>query len=265
MEYEVITLAKAREFYATNPVDADVDISPFVLTREGADVGPVPSIAAAIAEVNTHRGDWLDRVRTGEATGAERNRFEAEMAGPIHEAFKDFPPEVLGDPDFWRYLGLGPLRWYTLTCDLGFDKEGVATLPLSSMETTTPGKLREHPVMRTFLRGQMCCDEGSSDPYADALIVGTAAASQSGGSFADQDVFKSHLIRVRAGNSPVVAQAFLRQVAKPYMPAGDARPFAKYFKRARTTRALELLSATEAAQLANNLRQSFHASKKPTP
>lgn len=255
MEYEVVPLAQAKEFYSKHPdLDAEVDITPFVRIRTVVVAYQGRPVKECVREINSHEGDWRERVRHGSASASERNEFEAHMAGPIHDALKGLPPEVLDDPDFWRHLGLGPLRWFTLACDLRRDDDGKATLPRSSMETTTASTLREHPVLRTFLRGQMCLDAESADPYADAALMG-AAAKQQGGSFADQDVFKSHLIRVLAGNNPDVAKAFLREAADPYMPADEVRRFAKFFRRARTTRALQIMSAPEAAQLARELRQ----------
>jgi hypothetical protein len=260
MEYEVITAGRARTFYEQHRVDEEPDVATLVETREVRADSP-KSIAERAAGISAYKGTWLDRVRKREVTDAERNRFEAEMAGPFFLAFHDLPVEVVGDPDFWRYLGLGPLRWYTLVCDLEWDKEGNPDLPESSKETTTPGTLREHPVLRTFLRGQMCFDEADpKDPFKAALVLGDAASHTPSG-FADRDAFKSHLIRVQLGSTPELARAFLQTAADPYMPSTDIRKFIKYFRRSRTTRALELLSPEQSVSLATELRASFDAAQ----
>jgi hypothetical protein len=260
MEYEVITVGRARAFYEEHRVDEEPDLAALVETRE-IRTESTRSIAERTAGISAHQGTWLNRVRNRQATDAERNRFEAEMAGPFFLAFNDLPVEVVGDPDFWRYLGLGPLRWYTLVCDLEWDKEGNPGLPESSKEVTTPSTLREHPVLRTFLRGQMCFDAtDQTDPFRAALVLGDAASKTASG-FADRDAFKSHLIRVQLGSTPELARAFLNTAADPYMPSTDIRKFIKYFRRSRTTRSLELLTPEQSVTLARELRSTFDAAQ----
>ncbi len=263
MDYDVITAGKAQQFYATQQVDENVDLSAFAITRQ-CSTGDGDLIGAAIRAINAHEGDWLESVRGRNASDGERNEFEALMAGPFYEAFRELPTEVLDDPDFWRYLGLGPLRWFTLVCDLEWDKDGVPVLPASSMETGTAAKLREHPVLRTFLRGQMCFNEGASAPYETASVVG-ATLKAAGRPFADRDVLKSHLIRVQLGGTPALARAFLMEVASGELDTTKTRIFIKYFRRARSTSALELLSDSEARALAAKLSQGFTASTTPNP
>ena len=183
------------------------------------------------------------------------------MAAPFHQALSQLPIPVLDDPDFWRYLGLGPLRWFTLACDLSYS-HGDPHLARTSTELTSRADLREHPVLRTYLRGQMVQSGPDNDDYSAAMWLGQAALAANG-AWADTDALKSHLIRVRVGEAPFMAQAFLGAASDPYLPTGSARDgtgvrsFIKLFRRARPQLVWEIYGQEEAAQLANELRETF--------
>jgi hypothetical protein len=268
MTYPVVKTEKALTFYAEHDADACPAIDAYVESRPSP-VPEVVDVASALAPLAQHAVDWRAEIRGGSISSGERNRFEASMAGPFHRALSQLPVVILDDPDFWRYLGLGPLRWFTLACDLTY-RNDEATLPASSMESAAPMTLREHPVMRTYLRGQMTQDPDVPDDYSAALWMGAGAEASKGRAFADIDVLKSHLIRRLVGETPAVARAFLKEASNPYLPAGNphegtgVRSFIKYFGRARPRTLWEIYSGTEACAFGAELRETFDGSPGPT-
>jgi hypothetical protein len=100
-----------------------------------------------------------------------------------------------------------------------------------------------------------------------ASAYGAAAAAKKGGSFADRDFIKSHILAVLVGNVPEVAGAFIRTSSDPYLPAGDlktgemgVRQYVKYFTRLRSEVAWTGYSEEDAAQLGRELRERFDRS-----
>jgi hypothetical protein len=260
MNYPVIPPPKALAFYAEHAADTTPDVGPYVETRACPVDGPA-SVDEALAPLAAHAVDWVPAIRTGAIAASARNQFEASMAAPFHQALSRLPIPLLDDADFWRYLGLGPLRWFTLACDLSY-VHGEPHLARTSTELTARADLREHPVLRTYLRGHMMQSGPVHDDYSAAMWLGDAAL-EANGTWSDTDVLKSHLIRVRIGETPFMAQAFLGAASAPYLPAGSARDgtgvrsFIKLFRRTRPQLAWEIYGQAEAAQLASELREIF--------
>jgi hypothetical protein len=208
---------------------------------------------------------WADFVaKTKVISDAERNRFEATNSTEIYKGLEHLPTPILDDKDFWRWLIVGPLRWWVYACDSDKDNK----ISNESKGLGGDSNFRRNPVTRAYFRGRLASD------LRDATIAsayGAAAAAKKGGSFADRDFIKSHILAVLVGNVPEVAGAFIRTSSDPYLPAGDlktgemgVRQYVKYFTRLRSEVAWTDYSEQDAAQLGRELRGRFDRSSTTT-
>ena len=237
----------SRRSLAGFGIDTPIDFDSFVETLEAK------------------KSIWDDFRTRGPLTDAARNRFEAESAPEIYEVLSSLPIPVLDDKDFWRWLLVGPLRWYVYACD---SKDG--KLPNESKGLGGDSNFRRNPVTRSYFRGRLAADVGLPGVASE---YARASAARKNGEFADQDFMKSHILAIQVGNVPEIAAAFIRASSDPYLPTGDpkvgefgVRQFVKYFTRLRSEVMWNSYERDEARALAAELRETFDRSTRtPTP
>lgn len=180
----------------------------------------------------------------GLAAASDRWQLEADMAGPVHECLHRHDVEVLADPDFWRYLHLGPFRWYLL--------EREPEMQPHDYGGTDFGRIY-WLMIRTYLWGAFAYDpDDPKDPYRRCTAVGEAGMRRSGTPGKVIDFWHSHLIRRRSASQGMVSRAFIDSATtEPLARDGkkgepqDAREFAKFMRRFSASTSLELLSQEE--------------------
>lgn len=126
--------------------------------------------------------------------------LEAEMAGTVHSCLRDLPVGVLADPDFWRYLALGPFRWYLL----------VREPELQDQDFGGVDRNRKYWLLvRTYLWGQLAYDQTADDSYERTTIVGEVSQDKLGKTGMVIDFWHSHLIRRYFAVTSTVSLAFI--------------------------------------------------------
>ena len=239
----------------------EIDLGSVVASRSLYGLGVTDGVdfVALADELTAMEQIWRDFVAAqAELTDAARNKFEATNSREIYRVLERVPLVILDDKGFWRWLIVGPLRWWVYACDEDKDNQ----IPNESKGLGGDSNFRRNPVTRAYFRGRLASDL-RDDTIASAY--GAAAAAKKGGSFADRDFIKSHILAVLVGNVPEVAGAFIRTSSDPYLPAGDSdemgvRQYVKYFTRLRPEVAWTGYSEEDAAQLARELRERFDRS-----
>lgn len=264
MNYPVVSAQGAAAIFAAiDSGEKDPNISKHVVLRTLDGLGVIEPIDfdGLVTELEAKEILFTDFVAgRAEINDAARNEFEATYASEIYACLAELPIVVLDDKDFWRWLIVGPLRWYVYACDVSKDGK----LPNESKGLGGESNFRRNPVTRAYFRGRLAADVG--DPKVSSRY-GEAAAKSRGGAFADKDFLKSHILGVQVGNVPEVAAAFIRESSKPYLPAGDpaknelgVRQFVKYFTRLRSEVVWTDYDHEEAERLGRDLRHSFDGS-----
>ena len=172
------------------------DLEGKVRDRPGADVAIDPIWAVS----NEARSAWLSEHAGGAGRGQDLYQLEAKMAAVVHSCLRDLPVEVTSDPDFWRYVGLGPFRWYLMTREPELQDQDYGG---------TDQNRKAWLLIRTFLWGQLAYEEGATEPYRRTTVVGEASMKELGKAGMVIDFWHSHLIRRYFAVTPTVAHAFI--------------------------------------------------------
>ena len=172
---------------------------------------------------------------TGKTDG---DTFEARFAGALHEALSEVPLPVVDDPGFWRFLGLQHFWDFIMWREPGAFESGDPGRYLRYLD----GNLStECVLLRMYLRGQIALRDGSYE-LASALP-------------ASGDFWRSHLIRVRTGASPVVAQALIDSQLENRMTTNPLRAYAKRLNRLSTNVLLPVQTDADARAIIEELRE----------
>lgn len=182
------------------------------------------------------------------ASASELYQLEAEMAGPVHACLRDHQVEVLCDPDFWRYLHLGPFRWYLLVREPEMQPHDFGG---------TDASRKFWLLVRSYLWGGFAYDSDEvSDPYRRCTAVGEAGMREYGRPGKVIDFWHSHLIRRYFATSNTVSRAFIdAATSKPVALDDDAREFAKHMRRVARSTSLQLLDSTEVTALVDEQKK----------
>ena len=170
--------------------------------------------------------------------------LEESMAEPVHRCLRHVGVEALSDPDFWRYLHLGPFRWYLL------ERE-------PEMKPHDYGGNRRTPkswlLNRTFLWGALAVDDADpNSPYRLATAVGEAGLRSNGRRGKVIDFWHSHLIRVSFASTNRISRAFIEAATNdPVALNDDARQFEKRMLRISRSVALGVVGEPSLAQMTN--------------
>jgi len=191
MAYRSMTSDQVMEFVSSlnaAPADqADQVIPPSGVLRESVkDVGQAIDKICASIEASVPK----------KPRGMDADRLEGKWALQLYHAFVPLGPRVLNDLGFWRFVACEKLPRFVMWRDSseknGASKEGFGGgRSASGFQDCVP--------YRMFRRGQIAAlaQVKKMSPEQIANIEGT-------------DLWRSHVLRIRLGNAPTAAAAFLQ-------------------------------------------------------
>ncbi len=150
----------------------------------------------------------------------QREDFEISACRPFRDYINSLPVEVMMDPGYWTYLSLeyflDVITWrHPGNSDFG--NFGVI-----------PPRLHESLLGRLYLRAD--------------LVQGTNLVEIEG-----QDLWRSHILRVKIGNSPAMTSAFLNSVNELGLELQVFRDLAKRITALRSNVCYEVIDSKEAS------------------
>jgi hypothetical protein len=170
-------------------------------------------------EVAMAKADGLKK-KNGKPEGLEGQHaaFELAMLAPTVEFFNSIPDEAIFEPGFWCFLGYRayPVIAWRHPGNSGLENFGVIS-----------ARLIESLLMRIYLRGVI-----GGEPEARAVM--------------SQDFWRSHVLRVKLGQSKVTARAFAAAVARDGIKIDDQRAIARRLNGLRSNVVFELLTQQQA-------------------
>jgi hypothetical protein len=136
-------------------------------------------------------------------TDGQASKFEAEIGVLLHELIDD--SAAIGDPDFWRWVALGPLLEATI--DRSSNSKGMGGVGNYGF-----GSWVECFPYRAWLRAEIGCDLTADRKTRYQLAMR-----------GDQDFWRSHLIRIRYAFHKEMAHALIEF----QNPTHDGQPLLK--------------------------------------
>lgn len=179
--------------------------------------------------------------RAGEEKGL-KDQFEGRASGTLHAALAHLEANDLGvldDPGFWRYVSVGELWELVRWREPAFARDGVEW---HAIRKYVDGRNNAECVpLRMYLRGRLALVPPDNYSAASAVKRGT-------------DLWRSHVIRVRASYSPELVRGFVGQVARYKIGTDEMRTFAKRVTRVGSNVVLSLYDDSEIRDLLEQLR-----------
>lgn len=245
MKYPTMSAADATKYLKEIRSGESPSPSSFV-----KDVGSGPRlqkemVVAAVEKVRAVK------VEFGNAIGQKGLEFETK-AGELFRATLELPPEVSGDHGFWRYVAT--VHMYDIVIWRHPAKEeGEFT---KDANFGIGGKW-ENLAARMWYRFEVARDPTAADPYSLCRL-------------GDQDLWRSHILRIRLGASRHVVRSFLKyqypqlDPKKPRLPMSSKkdigiRLFIKRLQRYHATTAFEVLTEDDALAIMNDLGQDLQS------
>lgn len=152
-----------------------------------------------------------------------KDAAEGRLACVLYDELKDYGPEILTDPGFWRYLAVWEMfdfvQW----------RDGAACR-LASFGADSQVPTWDCVPKRMFVRARIAHEASQDDRAAAALA-----------SVAGTDLWRSHILRVKTGNAPLLAKAMVAAWDAEEMRTSTVRDVAKRVKRLRSNIVFELL------------------------
>lgn len=161
-----------------------------------------------------------------------KDGVEGRLSIQLYEAMKDLSPEVLTDPGFWRYLAVWEMfefiQW----------RDG-ANCKLVSFGAQSHTPTWDCVPKRMFVRARIAeVAKGAEGAEALAGVPGT-------------DLWRSHVLRVKTGNSPKLAAALVEAYERKDIRTSTVRDVAKRIKRLRSNLVFELLDEVQVDDILN--------------
>jgi hypothetical protein len=171
--------------------------------------------------------------RGTKANSKDSENFEGIWSSQLHKLLVCWPPQVLDDPGFWRYVSLAIFRFIAQRENLSED----------NIRTYMNGKSSTECVpLRMFLRGQAVAVPGlEGDDLTSAIPKGT-------------DFWRSHIIRVQTGAYPAVARPFAIIQRDHRMKTNPVRDFAKRLNRVNVNVVLAVYEEPDGDALIEEIR-----------
>lgn len=171
----------------------------------------------------------------GESSGRgkkddSKDGIEGRLSVPLYELLKPLGPEVLTDPGFWRYLAVWEMFDFTQWRD-------GAACKLESFGAQAHNPTWDCVPKRMFVRARI-------SEEAKGVEAAAALASVSG-----TDLWRSHVLRVKTGNSPKLAAALVEAYEREEIRTNSVRDVAKRIKRLRSNIVFELLDDDQVADI----------------
>lgn len=172
--------------------------------------------------------------------GLSRDQVEGLLALELHRHLVDFPPEALGDPDFWRYVSVDTVR------DFVFWRDGV-DCSYASFGLSSARRIPDCVPLRMFNRAHIAKAIGNRIQMKDTEVVIVGGA----------DFWQSHVLRVQNRFDPQVVAELVHAQATGTIPNVQVlREAAKDIRRRRANLVLELQSREDVEALMSNIIQS---------
>lgn len=171
------------------------------------------------------------RVTNGEsklpkATDALKDHIEGELSCVLFEGLRNLDACVLTDPGFWRYLAV----WEMFDFVQWRDGENCK---LVSFGAGSHSPTWDCVPKRMFVRARIAFEAGAEGDWKElAGIPGT-------------DVWRSHVLRVKTGNSPALSAALLEAWDAQLIRTKEVRDVAKRIKRLRSNMVFELMDVEQ--------------------
>lgn len=228
MRYPTLSLPAAREYlmgWLQGNAKEEPEVT-WVGDGELVDEGAIASFARSLTALQRKSADLKGKKQQ------RYEHFEAAGAELVYEFASTYDPDVLMDCGFWCYLSVHHLR-----DAIRWRHPGTArSLPALSNFAADQTKLREALLVRMYLRGSLGVRVEDGD-FTLSAVEG-------------QDLWRSHIIRVRIGDAPHMTHAVL-ELVETYEPTVETiREWAKRLTEIRSNVLFELLSPDEARSLA---------------
>lgn len=173
----------------------------------------------------------------------EGGRFEAEASATVHKCIPSTLGTALTDPDFWRYLAVvhfpALVEW----------RHGSKGSP-AHLNNYGIGNTKRNLLFRMWIRAEISFDPSLNDPYLLSK-------------FGDKDLWESHIIAVRTGNSRATVRSLMKYLypnelqGKCRLKIKEVRQLAKRLTRIRANVLLEIYDEPQSLTLI--LRESERA------
>jgi len=210
-------------------------------------------IKEAVEKVREIQKKYPDQLRPRDPKGGE---FETE-AGEVFRKSLDLPPEVSGDRNFWRYVAV--VHMFEIVTWRHPPDKGDFTA-LANFGIGTPW---ENLAARMWYRFEVARNPGADDPYELCRL-------------GDQDLWRSHILRIRLGASRHIVRTFLDY---QYPKAAERKPrlqmsskkdvgirsFIKRLQRFHATTAFEVLTEDDALAIMNDLGKDLQKNADDQP
>lgn len=209
MKYPVVSPSEGREALV-NYREGKTPVLAITWTGEGDNM----SLAAERAIKGKIIDIWKSSQAKRVSKSKQREDFEIAACRPFRDFINTLPVEVMMDPGYWTYLSmeyfLDIITWrHPGNSDLG--NFGII-----------PTRLQESLLGRLYLRAD--------------LVQGTNLVEIEG-----QDLWRSHVLRVKIGNSPSMASAFLTSVSDLDLSLHVFRDLAKRLTALRSNVCYEVI------------------------
>ena len=190
----------------------------------------------------------LDLGAGGTAAASDQDMFEGKAAVVVYSAVRATGADagVVADPGFWRYVGLA----YTWNFAAWRETNGFGLRPAENGRLAPARSLRDYVNGRKFhecvpqrMYLRMSCLGGDAhQSLASAVRLGT-------------DFWRSHILRVIAGEHPPIVRAMVRRQAdeRTRLNRDPLREFAKQLDRTLTNLVADLLDDAAADDLVGEL------------
>ena len=239
MKYRSLAFREAEKY--VNTLNRTSDVSSIKHTPAGTVRGDgvdchqvlVEACRPLLASIKRSKGTSLDSI-------------EGALSLDFYHALSRLDPVALNDLGFWRHLACNYLRDFVIWRD-GSRKVTASEGGFGARQSTSA--FQDCVPYRMFRRGQIAAlaKIGSMTPDQIARIEGT-------------DLWRSHVLRIKLGNSPTAAAAFL--IIADKMRKGEVsltdlvREAAKLVQRLNTNLIMGVLDETDAFEL---LKPEFDA------
>ena len=188
MKYRSLTLREVEKY-----------VTELNQLSDGATMPPPPLgiVKGAGADCQPLLAQACNAVNSGMKKGRSKSLdgVEGDLSLNFYHALSKFDPEVLNDLGFWRYVACNQIRDFVLWRD-GSKKTRASAGGFGARQSTS--SFQDCVPYRMFRRGQIAAlaQVQSLSPQQIASIEGT-------------DLWRSHVLRIKLGNSPTAAAVFL--------------------------------------------------------
>jgi hypothetical protein len=190
-----------------------------------------------------------------------RDLVEGELCGHLHATIANLERtcfEALDDPGFWAYLSFKYfdqlIQWRHAESFNKYTKNPEVGLP-NALKYFFDPTMKEGVLSRMYMRGHIANESGNYD-----LARGR---NLSGGKVGNTDLWRSHVTRVRTGESPELAKAMARfwnqhEWLTTDSPGGGLRALGKLVNRRRSNIVGIVLDADESDEVIAELTGRIH-------